>query len=47
MHLFYHQDLSHPEIAAVCGWPLGTVKTHISRGRDKLRGLLSAWNPQT
>jgi len=47
VHLFYHQGLSHPEIAAVSGWPLGTVKTHIGRGREKLRGLLSSWNPRT
>jgi RNA polymerase sigma factor (sigma-70 family) len=47
LHLFYHQGLTHPEIAAVAGWPLGTVKTHLARGKDKLRNLLAAWNPQT
>jgi RNA polymerase sigma factor (sigma-70 family) len=46
LHLFYHQGLTHPEIAAVAGWPLGTVKTHLARGKEKLRSLLAAWNPQ-
>jgi RNA polymerase sigma factor (sigma-70 family) len=47
LHLFYQQGLTHPEIAMVAGWPLGTVKTHLARGKDKLRQLLSAWNPST
>lgn len=47
LHLFYQQGLTHPEIAAVAGWPLGTVKTHLARAKDKLRHLLAAWNPQT
>lgn len=47
LHLFYHQGLTHSEIAVVAGWPLGTVKTHLARGKDKLRNLLAVWNPQT
>jgi RNA polymerase sigma-70 factor (ECF subfamily) len=47
LHLFYEQDLTHPEIAAITGWPLGTVKTHLARGKDKLRPLLALWNPET
>jgi RNA polymerase sigma-70 factor (ECF subfamily) len=47
LHLFYHQGFTHPEIASITGWPLGTVKTHISRGKDKLRPLLATWNPNT
>jgi RNA polymerase sigma-70 factor (ECF subfamily) len=31
---------SHPEAAAIIGIPLGTVKSHVSRGRDKLRKAL-------
>jgi len=31
--MFYIQELSYPEIAGVTGMPLGTVKTHLSRGR--------------
>jgi RNA polymerase sigma factor (sigma-70 family) len=38
-------SLTHEEIAATTGWPLGTVKTHLSRGKERLRGLLAAWNP--
>lgn len=45
VHLAYQQGLAHPEIATLTGWPLGTVKTHLARGKDKLRVLLSAWNP--
>ncbi len=41
-----HLDLSHSEAAAVLGVPLGTVKTHVLRGRARLRELLSAWNPK-
>jgi RNA polymerase sigma-70 factor (ECF subfamily) len=47
VHLAYQQGLSHAEAAAVLGWPLGTVKTHLARGKDKLRTLLAPWNPQT
>lgn len=45
LHLCYQQGLSHAEIAEVLHWPLGTVKTHINRGKDKLRPLLASWNP--
>jgi RNA polymerase sigma-70 factor (ECF subfamily) len=34
------QGLSHQEAAEALGWPLGTVKTHVLRGREKLRKLL-------
>ena len=44
VHLAYQQGLSHSQIAALTGWPLGTVKTHLARGKDKLRQHLSAWN---
>lgn len=47
VHLAYQQGLSHSEVAAVVGWPLGTVKTHLARSKDKLRILLAPWNPQT
>jgi RNA polymerase sigma-70 factor (ECF subfamily) len=32
--------MSHGEIARATGLPLGTVKSHISRGTAKLRTLL-------
>jgi RNA polymerase sigma factor (sigma-70 family) len=47
LHLCYQQGLSHSEIADVLQWPLGTVKTHINRGKAKLRPLLASWNPTT
>lgn len=47
IHLGFHQGLSHAEISALLGWPLGTVKTHLARAKDKLRQHLAAWNPQT
>ena len=47
LHLGYQQGLSHREIAALLNWPLGTVKTHLTRSKEKLRSLLAAWNPQT
>jgi len=47
LHFGYEQGLSHGEIAALLDWPLGTVKTHLARGKTKLRQLLTAWNPQT
>lgn len=47
LHLCYQQGLSHREIADVLGWPVGTVKTHLARSKDKLRPLLASWNPQT
>ncbi len=47
LHLAYRQGLSHAEIADVLDWPLGTVKTHLNRSKEKLRPLLASWNPQT
>lgn len=47
LHLCYQQGLSHSEIAEILDWPLGTVKTHLNRGKEKLRPLLASWNPQT
>lgn len=36
--------LSHEEAAYVLAMPLGTVKTHATRGKAKLKKWLSAWN---
>lgn len=35
--------LSHEEAAYVLSMPLGTVKSHAKRGKDKLRALLADW----
>lgn len=47
LHVCYQQGLSHGEAANVLGWPIGTVKTHLARSKEKLRDLLAAWNPQS
>jgi RNA polymerase sigma factor (sigma-70 family) len=37
--------LSHDEAARVLDIPLGTVKTNVLRGREKLKRTLTAWGP--
>jgi RNA polymerase sigma factor (sigma-70 family) len=41
----YHNDLSHEEAAYVLSMPVGTVKTHLLRGKQKLKARLAAWAP--
>lgn len=41
--LTYHEGLSHSAIAQITGLPLGTVKSHISRGSAQLRAYLAAY----
>lgn len=43
----YHNDLSHEEAAIVLGCPVGTVKTHILRAKQKLKSRLAAWAPDS
>lgn len=43
LSMCFGQDLSHQEAAAALGWPLGTLKTHVMRGKDKLRKSLLDW----
>ncbi|MGI9234807.1 MAG: RNA polymerase sigma factor [Woeseiaceae bacterium] len=42
--LSYHERLTHDEIAGLTGMQLGTVKSHIRRGSQQLRELLSAYD---
>lgn len=41
----YHNDLTHEEAAYVLGCPVGTVKTHVLRGKRKLKAALAAYGP--
>jgi len=41
----FQLDLSHAEAAEVLGWPLGTLKSHVARGKARLRVHLGAWHP--
>ena len=40
------QGYSYPEIAAATGWPAGTIKSRLSRGRTRLRTTLRAATEQ-
>jgi RNA polymerase sigma-70 factor (ECF subfamily) len=41
LHLVGCEEMTHEDISALLGMPLGTVKSHIHRGKEKLRQLLS------
>ncbi len=41
--LSYHEGMTHGEIAELTALPLGSVKSHIRRGTERLRLLLSAY----
>ncbi len=43
IRLCYEDGFSHEEAATFMGIPLGTVKTHIARGKQKLQTLLASW----
>ncbi|HLB31387.1 MAG TPA: sigma-70 family RNA polymerase sigma factor [Gammaproteobacteria bacterium] len=46
LHLFYQREFTHNEIALVMDRPLGTVKSYITRGQDKLRLLMQSWQAE-
>ncbi len=41
--LSYNEGMSHGEIAELTSFPLGTVKSHINRGTNRLRQSLAAY----
>ena len=43
--LCFGADLTHAEVAEALNVPLGTVKSHVKRGLDKLRAQLSPAEP--
>ena len=43
IHLSLHRECSHQEISDIMGIPLGTVKTHINRGKERLQTELQGW----
>jgi RNA polymerase sigma-70 factor (ECF subfamily) len=43
--LSYHERMTHPEIAELSGLPVGTVKSHIRRGTERLRAQLGIYRP--
>jgi len=47
LHLLLHRQFTQQEIATTMSIPLGTVKTHINRGRVALQTGLQEWQPQT
>lgn len=44
--LAHAEGMSHGEIAAAVGWPLGTVKSHVTRGSARLRAGLGMGEAQ-
>jgi RNA polymerase sigma factor (sigma-70 family) len=43
--LAYSEGMSHGEISATTTLPLGTVKSHVRRGSERLRARLDAYEP--
>ena len=39
--LFYMEDVSIEKVAGITGCPVGTVKSHLSRGKEKLANYLN------
>ena len=44
--LCFALGFSHEEAAAALEMPLGTLKSHVTRGREKLAGILAVWRNQ-
>jgi len=41
--LSYHEGMTHDEIAELTGMPLGTIKSHVRRGTQRLQEILAAY----
>lgn len=44
IRLCFEDGFSHDEAASIMGIPLGTLKTHVARGKQKLQTLLASWS---
>ncbi|HMU65698.1 MAG TPA: RNA polymerase sigma factor [Cellvibrionaceae bacterium] len=44
LRLCYEDDLSHAQAASIMNIPLGSLKTHINRGKQRLKQLLADWS---
>lgn len=44
IRLCFEDGFSHDEAASIMGVPIGTLKTHVNRGKQKLQVLLSSWS---
>lgn len=44
--LYHQEERSYEQIAAALGMPIGTIRTHLHRGRKKLRERLQAQMPR-
>jgi len=40
IHLYYYEELSTEQIANILGEKPSTVRSHLRRGREKLKSLL-------
>ena len=45
LRLCFDDGFSHEEAALIMGVPLGTLKAHVARGKQKLHKLLQDWQP--
>lgn len=43
IYLCMQQEMTHQEASDVMGVPLGTLKSHIKRGKQKLQDILAEW----
>ena len=43
--LHYQEGRSYEEIAAILNLPMGTVKTHLYRARQRLKDMMGEWMP--